>query len=82
MLPTEKNRLIKKVSCTDTELVVRFSGSVELNIQLPQRAEAADHLDRFEHYKSQQPQGTDRVCMQGLGGWIRCCAPTPITSSA
>lgn len=58
---TEKNRLIKKVSCTDTELEVRFSGSIGLNIQLPQRAEAADHLDRFELCKTQQAQGTEGV---------------------
>lgn len=61
MLLTEENRLIKKVFCTDIELVVRFSGSAELNIQLSQRAEAADHLDRFEHYKTQQARGTEGV---------------------
>lgn len=35
MLLTKKNRLIKKVSCLDTELAVKFSGNAELNIQLP-----------------------------------------------
>lgn len=69
MLLTEKSRLIKKVSCTDTELVVRFSGSVELNIQLPQRAGAADHLDRFKHYKTQQAQDTEGcACWDCEGG--------------